>query len=102
MKRVMPFLMGMVVGAGLLYSGMSYHFVRSSQGLLMVPKVSKGLEDTYVDIREFQLQDWQKHRPLAAALVKSDRSELFADSSLTSFRNSINGVLDGLFGPSEE
>ena len=102
MSRFTSFLLGMVVGAALLGGAMNYHFVRSSQGLLMVPKISKGLGDTYVDIREFQLQDWQQHRALAAALVNSDRSELLADNSLSNFRNSSDGVLDGLFGRNRE
>ncbi|XZE52380.1 hypothetical protein SH139x_004073 [Planctomycetaceae bacterium SH139] len=101
MSRFTSFLFGMVVGAMLLGGAMHYHFVRSSQGLLMVPKISKGLADTYTDIREFELADWQEHRALAAALVKSDKAELLADNSLTNFRQSINGVLDGLFGPKE-
>lgn len=101
MSRFTSFLFGMVVGAALLGGAMHYHFVRSSQGLLMVPKISKGLGDTYTDIREFELADWQEHRALAAALVKSDKAELLADNSLTNFRQSINGVLDGLFGPKE-
>lgn len=99
MTRFTSFLLGMVCGAVLLGSAMHYHFVRSSKGLLMVPKITKGLDDTYVDIREFQLSDWQQHRSLAAALMKSDRSELLADNSLSTFRQSIDGVLDGLFGP---
>jgi hypothetical protein len=99
MSRFTSFLLGMIVGAVLLSSAMHYHFVRSRQGLLMVPKITKGLDDTYVDIRDFQLRDWQQHRSLAAALMKSDRAELLADNSLTQFRQTIDGVLSGLFGP---
>lgn len=88
----------MIVGAVMLAGAMNYHFVRSEKGLLMVPKISKGLDDPYVDIREFSLSDWQEHRALAAALIQSDKAELLADSSLSNFRNSMNGVLDGLFG----
>jgi len=98
MNRAPSFLFGMITGAGLLYAAMSYHFVRSSEGLLMVPKIAKGLPDTYVDIREFGLPQWQEHRALAAALVNSDRSELISGSSLSHFRESIDNLLDGLFG----
>ena len=98
MSRFSSFFLGMVVGAALLGGAMSYHLVRSEKGLLMVPKLSKGLSDPYVDIRAFTLQDWQEHRPLAAALMHSDKSELLADGSLAGFRHSIDGVIDGLFG----
>jgi hypothetical protein len=67
----------------------------------MVPKVTKGLDDPYVDIREFTLDDWQQHRALATALVKSDKSELLAGGSMDNFRNSIDGVINGLFGTEE-
>ena len=98
MSRFTSFVLGMAAGAGLLGGAMNYHFVRSNQGLLMVPKVTKGLGDTYVDIRQYSLQDWQQHRGLAAALVKSDKAELLTGSSMNNFRNSINNALDGLFG----
>lgn len=98
MSRFSSFFMGMIVGAVMLAGAMNYHFVRSEKGLLMVPKISKGLADPYVDIRNFSLTDWQEHRALAAALIQSDKAELLADSSLSNFRNSMNGVLDGLFG----
>lgn len=98
MKRFSSFFLGMLTGAALLGSAMHFHFVRSSQGLLMVPKVSKGLEDTYVDIRDFNLEDWQQHRALAASIIKSDRSELISGQSMDNFRSNIESIIDGLFG----
>ena len=98
MNRFTSFVFGMIVGAALLGAAMHYHFVRTDKGVLMVPKISKGLGDTYVDVRAFQLEDWRQHRSLAAALVNSNKSEVLADSSLEGFRRSIDGVISGLFG----
>jgi hypothetical protein len=100
MSRISTFVFGMLTGAALLGAAMSYHFVRTDKGVIMVPKVTKGLTDPYVDIRDFSLQDWQEHRSLAAALVQAKKGEVLADNSLASFRSSIEGVIQGLFGPS--
>lgn len=96
MNRFSSFLLGMVAGAMVLGAAMNFHLVRSDDGMLMIPKVTKGLHDPYADIRAFTLDDWQQHRPLAAAIVQANKSELLADSSLSNFRQSIEGVLEGL------
>jgi hypothetical protein len=91
--------MGMVVGAGLLWGAMHYHVVRSGDGFFFVAKIRNDLSDPYVDIREFTLDDWQEHRPLAAALVRSKQSHLLGDSSLKLFREQMDAILDSLMGP---
>lgn len=98
MSRLSSFLLGMVAGATLLGAAMNFHLVRSDDGVLMIPKLTKGLHDPYADIRGFTLDDWQQHRPLAAALIQANKSELLADGSLSSFRRSIEGVVEGLLG----
>lgn len=91
------FLLGMITGAVLLYLAMHYHIVRGDQGVFVVPKVSNNLSDIYVDTREFGLGDWQSHKPLAAAIMKSDQSHLLEGAPLESFRSSIQSLVDGLF-----
>lgn len=91
------FLFGMVTGAVLLFVAMHYHVVRGNDGVFLVPKISNNLSDAYVDTREFGLSDWQDHKPLAAAIMQSGQSQLLEDSSLTSFRDTMKGLVDGLF-----
>ena len=91
------FLFGVVTGAVLLFVAMHYHVVRGKDGVYLVPKISNNLSDVYVDTREFGLSDWQGHKPLAAAIVQSNQSHLLEDSSLTSFRDTMKGLVDGLF-----
>jgi hypothetical protein len=88
----------MVTGAVLLYVAMHFHVVRGNDGIFLVTKISNNLSDVYVDTREFQLSDWKEHKPLAAAIMQSNQSHLLEDSSLNSFRDSIGGLVDGLFG----
>ncbi len=66
----------MVVGAALLFIAMHYHIVRSEDGVYVVAKISNNLSDVYVDTREYSLSDWNSHKPLAAAIMKSDHAAL--------------------------
>lgn len=91
------FFFGMITGAAMLYVAMHYHLVRGQDGIVLVPKISNNLTNTYVDIREFTLEDWRSHKPLAAAILKSDQSALLSDATLGGFRENINGLVDGLF-----
>lgn len=91
------FVAGMVCGAALLFVAMHYHVVRGKDGVTLVPKISNNLSDVYVDVRDYQLSEWKEHKPLAAAILQSDQSALLEDSSLNSFRESLRGMMDGLF-----
>jgi len=91
------FLFGMVCGAALLFIAMHYHVVRGNEGVYLVPKISNNLSDIYVDTRDFGLADWQRRKPLAAAIMQSNQSHLLEDSSLGAFRESVRGLVDGLF-----
>lgn len=95
------FIFGMLLGASLMYGAMHYHVVRGDEGVFLVPKIANNLSDSYVDIRGFDLSDWRRHKPLAAAIMQSDRSELLSDSTLTSFREQVHGLVDGLFSSAE-
>ncbi|TWU40480.1 hypothetical protein [Novipirellula artificiosorum] len=91
------FLAGMVCGAILLYVAMHYHVVRGTDGVFLVPKVSNGLSGIYTDIRDFQLMDWQQHKPLAAAMVKNGQTHPLEGSTMTTFRAQVDSLVEGLF-----
>ena len=92
------FLAGMVCGALLLFTVMHYHMVHGNNGIVLVPKIRNELSLPYTDIREFDLQDWRAHKPLAAAIMQSNRSELMADSAQQSLGHSVAGMVDSLLG----
>ena len=91
------FILGMICGATLLYTAMHYHLVRGNEGVVLVPKLSNTLSGAYVDIREFGLQEWKDHKPLAAAIMKSNQSHLLEDAGEANFGNSVRGMVDNLF-----
>ena len=91
------FVMGMIVGAVLLYTTMHYHVIRSDRGFHLVPKFSQDFSYIYTDIRDFDLDDWRRHKPVAAALMRNQQGDLVGGSAADSFRNAVDRAIDGWF-----
>ncbi len=98
MNRINSFLVGVLLGVAVTFGSLRYHFVRASDGFHFVPKLTSQFGDMYVDVRSFDLADWDKHRPLAVALVKADKGYLLKDAASESLRNSVDSALDALSG----
>ena len=96
MKGFGGFLLGLVVGGAIVFGSLKYHIVRAEDGFHTVPKLSSQFSQTYVDIRRFDLADWDEHRTLAIALVRADKGHLLKDSASSSLRRSVDGVLEML------
>ena len=98
MKYITTFLAGGLIGAVLMFTSLKYHVVRAKDGIHLAPKMSSQLSETYVDIREFQVQDWDEHRTLAAALINSDKGYLLQDSASENLRSAMTDVISSLTG----
>lgn len=96
MKRVTSFLMGVIFGAVGLYVAMSYHVVRAEDGVHFVRRVSNGLADTYVDIRQFDAAKWHEHRSVAVALINAGQENLLKDSAMSNLRQDAQNALQSL------
>jgi hypothetical protein len=90
------FLFGMIAGALLMHTIMHYHVVRGNEGIFLVAKLSNNLSHIYVDTRKFDVDDWRDHRPVAAAIMKSNRSHLLETQPLSSLRSTLGGLVEGL------
>jgi hypothetical protein len=97
MGRLGTLLLGIVLGASGMYTGIKYHVVRANDGVHLVPKMSSEFTDVFVDIRKFTVSDWNDHRALAAALVNSDKPYLLEDAAVGTLRHSVDAMLD-VFG----
>ena len=86
----------MLTGALLLYVGMHFHFVRGDGGVFLVPKTQSSLSDIYVDIRDFRLDHWKAHKPLAEAIMASNQKHLANETPPLAFRDSVEGMVSGL------
>jgi hypothetical protein len=66
----------MLTGCLLMGLAYEYHFVRSDEGFVMVPKTQSALKNVYVDIRGWSLEDWGEHPDVARSLIQDGRSDL--------------------------
>ncbi len=99
--RVRWFALGLICGAGVIFVGLKYHVVHAQDGIHLVPKVSADFSEPYVDVRQFQVTDWNEHPELAAALVKAEKGHLVADGSVEAVRQTMDRFFDR-FNQSEE
>jgi hypothetical protein len=97
MNRVGAFLLGLAIGVVLTFVGLRYHVVRANDTFHVVPRQGGSMEDLYVDIREFDLKDWNQHRSLAIDLIAAKKEHLIRDAA----SNSISKRLENLFGEEE-
>jgi len=99
MNRLMSFLLGIMVGIVGLHTAQNYHVVRSYQGLHLIPKKVSNLSDVYVDIRKFDVEDWTRHKLLAAAILTSDHKALMVDTAKERLQESVNAILEAVTPP---
>lgn len=87
------FVFGAIAGGGLVYGSLTYHLLNTSEGLLLVPKLSATFSQTYVDIRGFTATDWANNRGLAAAVIRAGKENLLADAAVDTLRQSVHRFL---------
>ena len=78
------------------HAALNHHVVRAVDGVHLIPKISSGLTETYVDIRDCSLTDWNDHKTLAAAIMRAEKPDLLRNSMSTSLQSSIDGMMDVL------
>jgi hypothetical protein len=98
MGRLQSFLFGLVLGGAAMFGALQYHVVRAEDGLHFIPKVAPGLQDVYVDIRHFGVEDWDRHRSLAMSLLHANKSDLMKDSATGYLRDSLDNALKAFRG----
>jgi hypothetical protein len=91
MFGIFKFGAGVMTGGVLAVAGMNYHLVRTTDGFTYVPKRNAGIEDTYLDIREWTLNDWTNHPDFVWSIYKNDQQELIPglDGKLASLKNLV-------------
>ncbi len=96
MGRLSSFATGVAVGAGVMFGALTFHLVRTTEGYELVPKITAGFADTYVDVRTFGVSDWANHKPLVAAIVRADKQKILAPSSAENLTEGVQDMLKGL------
>lgn len=93
MNQLSNFGLGVLLGIVGLYGAMHYTVVQANDGLHVIPKLSPKLENPYLDVRNFGLEQWQRNQSLALAVVRADKGYLLKDPSLLAFRENVQNVL---------
>ncbi|HEY1599578.1 MAG TPA: hypothetical protein VGG64_08255 [Pirellulales bacterium] len=96
MRQISSFLFGVMAGGALVFFAQRYHVVRTDHGFETIPKLSSGFDETYVDVRDFQAPDWDKHRALAAAIVQAKKEHILNDSASEQTRQGVGYFVDQL------
>jgi hypothetical protein len=78
MRKLVLFLMGMIMGAGLMTFAFKVHVMYAKDGLVLIPKKQASLSDLYVDVRNWRSSDWQAHPDLVQSLMTHGRSDLIS------------------------
>ena len=98
MSRTFIFLLGVAVGALGHFAILNYHVVRAEDGFHVIPKIASNMGQSYVDIREFGVAEWNEHKPLLSAIVKAEKPDLIHHAARGSIQTEIHNVVDALGG----
>ena len=98
MGRIGCFLLGLLVGAVVMWGSLHYHFIIADQGLHVVPKLYPAFADSIVDIRAYGFDEWQQHRTLAVAIQQAGKVELLKGVIPAQMQGPLEGIHDLLGG----
>ena len=93
MNRIFYFILGIALGVVGHHTALNYHVVRAEDGVHFIPKISSGLNETYVDIRSFDLADWHNHKTLAAAIVRAEKPNLLRNTKPESLQSATDEMI---------
>ena len=102
MRRFTWLFGGLILGAMGMFVSMKYYVVRADSGIHLIPKATAQLSMPYVDIRSFDIADWDNRRDLALAIVQADKPELLQGAAVNGLRQTMEGVLQSLHAPHTE
>jgi hypothetical protein len=91
-SRTKPFIIGLMLGAGLSFVALRYHVVRYSEGFMLVPRTDQPpIRSAYADVREWGTAMWKQYPEVAAALVADGQSKLVADAMTENLLGEFDG-----------
>lgn len=89
MKYLTVFLLGALLGAGGMFVGQGCHILRTGDGFELVRKVRPGFALTYVDVRDYEVEDWLAHPELAQAVLEANKGHLIKDEAMRTVYRAI-------------
>jgi hypothetical protein len=92
------FLCGATIGGSLVFGTLSYHVLRTNDGVQVVPKLSPDFHEAYVDVRQFTPMDWARHKTVVTAIVRAKKESIFQGAAIESLNQGVTGLVRE-FGP---
>ena len=84
----------LALGGALTYYGLSHHIVQTADGMISVPKAQLAVEDTYADIREWDLSEFEAHPALVRALAADGHGDLLPEQAARKRGDLLKGVVE--------
>ena len=75
-RKIISALFLICVGAALAHFGLSHHIVNTEQGHIFVPTDGMAWSSTYVDIRDWEREDFEGHPDVTTALLEHGHEDL--------------------------
>lgn len=95
MTSAKPFVLGSLLGAGLVFFALQYHVIQSRDGFRLVPRAPQhSLGTAYVDARRMESADWADRPLLMQAVVAHGSTDLVTSSVADDMMDSMSSVLD--------
>ena len=98
MSRLGTFFLGFLVGGAVVYTSLHYHIVRAHEGIHMIPKMRSTFSETYVDVRNFGVQDWSQRASLAAAVTAAGKTEIMHGAIAQPMHEAVDNFMDRVGG----
>ena len=96
MFGIRAFLLGTAIGGAATYTSLNYHVVRTADGVHLVSRAVKPpINNTYVDLRNWEARDWKSAPEFQEALVRAGHADLIADGSQANRPNSLSREKSG-------
>lgn len=92
MNKLSTLIVGLVVGASLMFVSLRYHVVRADNGFHMVPKSTANLGTIYADVRDYTVDDWRNNQQLMIDITKSDNAPLQEEAAKSALGNTFENA----------
>lgn len=91
MRRLFALAFGALLGAAAMFIAFKFHVVRTKDDWVFVPKPTASLVDAYVDVRDWDTDEWAKHPQLVKSLVLTGRADLVRKSVTDRWKDKLFG-----------
>ena len=93
MGKLYNFLLGVVVGFGLYHAAFNYHVVYANDGLHLVKKGKPRLSEVYVDVRNFNAQQWLAPPDLVLDIQKAGKDDILKQAAGDAVKEAVDRAL---------